>query len=167
MWTQSPATYHGKHYHIEEAYCSPQPHPIPPILVGTNGKKALAVAARLADAWNWDFSMSVFEPAYRVLKEECDAIGRDVGEIRLTLGGKAHFPKDPSEFVPANTMAADIVEAGYVVPVEPKLGPTPADAIEQLRPFVERGVRHFQIAFAEQRTIDTFCEKVAPQVVQL
>jgi alkanesulfonate monooxygenase SsuD/methylene tetrahydromethanopterin reductase-like flavin-dependent oxidoreductase (luciferase family) len=167
LWTQSPATYHGKYYHIEDAYCSPQPHPIPPILVGTNGKKALAVAARLADAWNWDFSMSVFEPAYRVLKQECDAIGRDVGEIRLTLGGKAHFPKDPSEFVAADTTAADIVEAGYVVPAEPKLGPTPADAIEQLRPFVERGVRHFQIAFEDQRTIDTFCKEVAPQVAQM
>jgi len=52
LWTQSPATYHGKHYHIENAYCSPQPNPMPLILVGTNGKKALAVTARLADAWN-------------------------------------------------------------------------------------------------------------------
>lgn len=61
----------------------------------------------------------------------------------------------------------DVVEAGYVVPVEPKLGLTPADAIEQLRPFVERGVRHFQILFEDQRTIVTFCEKVAPQVAQM
>jgi alkanesulfonate monooxygenase SsuD/methylene tetrahydromethanopterin reductase-like flavin-dependent oxidoreductase (luciferase family) len=167
LWTQSPATYHGKYYHIENAYCSPQPDPIPPILVGTNGKKALAVAARLADAWNWDFTMSAFEPAYRVLKQECDAIGRDVGEIRLTLGGRAHFPRDPSEFVPADTMAVDIAEAGYIVPVEPKLGPTPADAIKQLRPFVKQGVCHFQIAFEDQRTIDRFCEEVAPQVAHL
>src|SRR5262245_3078275 len=90
LWTQSPATYHGKHYHIENAYCSPQPNPLPPLLIGTNGKKALAVAARLADAWNWDFTMSAFESAFRVLKQECNAIGRDVREIRLTLGGTAH-----------------------------------------------------------------------------
>jgi alkanesulfonate monooxygenase SsuD/methylene tetrahydromethanopterin reductase-like flavin-dependent oxidoreductase (luciferase family) len=167
MWTQSPATYHGRHYHIENAYCNPQPNPIPPILVGTNGKKALAVAAQLADAWNWDFTMSVFESAYRVLKQECDTIGRDVREIRLTLGGTAHFSKDPSEFVPADTTAVAIAEAGYIVPVEPILGPTPADAIEQLRPFIERGVRHFQIAFKDQRTIDKFCEEVAPQVAHL
>jgi len=111
--------------------------------------------------------MSALESAYRVLKQECDAIGRDVGEIRLTLGGKAHFPKDPPEFVAADTTAADITEAGYVVPVEPMLGPAPADAIEQLRPFIERGVRHFQIGFEDQRTIDKFCEEVAPQVAQL
>jgi alkanesulfonate monooxygenase SsuD/methylene tetrahydromethanopterin reductase-like flavin-dependent oxidoreductase (luciferase family) len=167
MWTQSPATYHGKHYRVENAYCMPHPNPLPPILVGTQGKKALAVAARLADGWNWDYTMSAFESCYRVLKQECDAIGRDVGEIWLTLGGKAHFPKDPSEFVPADTNAVDIAEAGYVVPVEPKLGPTPADAIEQLRPFIERGVQHFQITFWDQRTIDKFCEEVAPQVARL
>jgi alkanesulfonate monooxygenase SsuD/methylene tetrahydromethanopterin reductase-like flavin-dependent oxidoreductase (luciferase family) len=167
LWTQSPATYHGKHYQVEQAYCTPQPDPLPPILVGANGKKALGVTARLADGWNWDYAMSAFAPTYRVLKQQCEAIGRDVGEIWLTLAGIAHFPNDPSEFVPSDPTAVAIAEAGYVVPVEPKLGPTPADAIEQLRPFVELGVRHFQIFFEDQRTIDTFCEEVAPQVAQL
>src|ERR1044072_8801997 len=49
MWTQSPVTYHGNHYHIDNAYCEPRPDPVPPILVGTNGKRAVGVAARLAD----------------------------------------------------------------------------------------------------------------------
>jgi alkanesulfonate monooxygenase SsuD/methylene tetrahydromethanopterin reductase-like flavin-dependent oxidoreductase (luciferase family) len=167
LWTQSPASYQGKHYRIDNAYCMPQPKPVPPILVGTNGKKALAVAARLADAWNWDYSMAVFEPAYRILQQECEAIGRDIGEITLTLGGTAHFPKDPADFVPADTTAPAIVSAGYVVPEEPKLGPTPDHAIEQLRPFIARGVRHFQIWFEDQRTIDRFCEEAAPQLAQL
>ena len=167
MWTDPPATYHGKHYRIEDAYCMPQPDPLPRILVGTNGRKALAVTARLADGWNWDFTMSTFEPAYRLLRQECEAIGRDVGEIWLTLAGAAHFPKDPSEFVPADAGAIDFVEAGYPVAIEPKLGPTPAHAIEQLRPFVERGVHHFQILFRDQRSINTFCEKVAPRVAQM
>jgi alkanesulfonate monooxygenase SsuD/methylene tetrahydromethanopterin reductase-like flavin-dependent oxidoreductase (luciferase family) len=166
LWTQSPASYHGKHYRIDNAYCMPQPKPLPPILVGTNGKKALAVAARLADAWNWDYSMAVFEPAYRVLKQECEAIGRDIGEIWLTLGGSAHFPKDPSEFVPVDPNETFGNEAGYRLPLEPKLGPTPAHAIEQLRPFIARGVRHFQIGFEDQRTIDRFCEEAAPQLAQ-
>jgi alkanesulfonate monooxygenase SsuD/methylene tetrahydromethanopterin reductase-like flavin-dependent oxidoreductase (luciferase family) len=159
LWTQSPATYHGKHYRVENAYCEPRPDPLPRILVGTNGKKALGVTARLADAWNWDYAMSVFGPAYRVLRQQCAAIGRDVGEIELTLAGTAHFPNDPSEFV----LPVDNAEAGSVA--EPKLGPTPADAVAQLRPFVELGVRHFQIAFEDQLTIERFCVEVAPQVV--
>jgi len=167
LWTQSPATYHGKHYHIENAYCSPRPNPLPPILVGTNGKKALAVAAQLADAWNWDYSMVVFEPAFSLLKQACEAIGRDVGEIRLTLCGTAHFPDNPSDFVRVDPNATFGNEVGYQVAVEPKLGPTPADAIAQLRPFIERGVSHFQIGFEDQRTIDRFCTEVAPQVAHL
>jgi alkanesulfonate monooxygenase SsuD/methylene tetrahydromethanopterin reductase-like flavin-dependent oxidoreductase (luciferase family) len=167
MWTQSPATYHGRHYQVENAYCSPRPNPLLPILVGTNGKKALQVTARLADAWNWDYAMSAFEPAYRVLQQECEVIGRDIREIWLTLGGTAHFPKNTADFVATDPTKAQISMAGYTVPEEPKLGPTPADAIEQLRPFIERGVRHFQIGFEDQRTIDTFCEEVAPQLAQL
>ena len=69
--------------------------------------------------------------------------------------------------MPADSTAVHIAEEGYVVSVEPKLGPTPTDTIEQQRPFIERGVRHFQIAFEDQRTIDKFCEQVAPQVAQL
>jgi alkanesulfonate monooxygenase SsuD/methylene tetrahydromethanopterin reductase-like flavin-dependent oxidoreductase (luciferase family) len=167
MWTQSPASYHGKHYRVENAYCSPQPDPLPPILVGTNGNRALGVTVRLADGWNWDYTMSAFEQAYHVLNQQCEVIGRDVGEIWLALCGTAHFPNDPSEFEPADTSAVDIAEAGYVVPVEPKLGPTPADAVEQLRPFVELGVRHFQIGFYDQHTIDRFCAEVAPHLAQL
>jgi alkanesulfonate monooxygenase SsuD/methylene tetrahydromethanopterin reductase-like flavin-dependent oxidoreductase (luciferase family) len=53
MWTQAPATYHGIYYRIDNAYCEPRPDPPPPIMVGTNGPKALRVAARLADWWNW------------------------------------------------------------------------------------------------------------------
>src|SRR5262249_24812881 len=141
--------------------------PPPPIMVGTNGKKALAVTARLADAWNWDYSMAVFEPAFRILKQECEAIGRDIREIWLTLGGTAHFPKDPSAFVPADPNETYGNDVGYQIPVEPKLGPTPADAIRQRHPFIERGVQHFQILFEDQGTIDVFCEQVAPQLTQL
>ena len=165
MWTQSPATYHGKHYHIENAYCTPQPDPVPPSMVGTNGKKALAVAARLADAWNWDYAMSAYEPAFRILKESCAAIGRDVGEITVTLGGSAHFPQDPSDYVPVDPNATFGNDVGYQLPLEPKLGPTPADAIRQLTPFIERGVSHFQIGFEDQLSIDRFCAEVAPKLV--
>jgi alkanesulfonate monooxygenase SsuD/methylene tetrahydromethanopterin reductase-like flavin-dependent oxidoreductase (luciferase family) len=158
MWTQSPATYHGKHYHIENAYCEPRPVPLPPIYVGTNGRRAIGVAARLADGWNWDYAMEVYEPPFRILKEQCEEIGRDLGEISLTAAGSAHFPEDPSEFeLPDLTRLLE----------EPKLGPTPADAIEQLRPLVELGVTHFQVFFEDHRTLERFCAEVAPVISRL
>jgi len=33
MWTDSPATFHGTHYHIEDAFCEPRPDPHPIIRV--------------------------------------------------------------------------------------------------------------------------------------
>ena len=77
MWTQSPATFIGEHYRIEGAYCEPRPDPPIPILVGTNGPKAIAVAARLADIWCWD---GPWDDDYRaphdILRAACEAIGR-------------------------------------------------------------------------------------------
>lgn len=158
MWTQSPVTYHGKHYHIDNAYCEPRPDPIPPILVGTNGRRAISVAARLADGWNWDYAPETFIPPYRILKEQCEEIGRNPEEVWLTAAGEAHFPEDPADFrVPDLSQAL----------VEPKLGPTPTDAIEQLRPLVELGVTHFQIYFEDHRTLERFCAEVAPVLAAL
>src|SRR4051812_44860978 len=68
MWTESPASFHGEHYTIDKAYCEPRPDPIPPILVGTSGPKALRVVARLADAWSWDAPLAKYEPAYHELR---------------------------------------------------------------------------------------------------
>jgi alkanesulfonate monooxygenase SsuD/methylene tetrahydromethanopterin reductase-like flavin-dependent oxidoreductase (luciferase family) len=159
MWTTQPATYHGRHYHIENAYCAPQPTPVPTIMVGSGGNKGIGVAARLADGWNWDYRLDTFAPRYERLKQECEKAGRNVSDLWLTGIGDAHFPKDAADFVPHNASNLS---------AEPKLGPTPADAIEQLRPFIEDyGVSHFQIFFEDQRTIDVFCNEVAPKLVAL
>ena len=79
IWTQSPATFIGEHYRIEGAYCEPRPDPPIPILVGTNGPKAIAVAARLADIWCWD---GPWDDNYRaphdILRAACESIGQTV-----------------------------------------------------------------------------------------
>ena len=93
MWTQSPATYHGEYFHVENAYCEPRPDPPIPIMVGTNGPKALAVTARLADWWNWDGPWDLmYEKPYETLKAACEAIGRPVSEIKLTSGIDVSLP---------------------------------------------------------------------------
>ena len=80
MWTQSPATYHGSYYRIDGAYCEPKPDPPPPIMVGTNGPKALRVTARLADWWNWDGSWEVvYRRPYEILRDHCEEIGARSG----------------------------------------------------------------------------------------
>ena len=54
LWTEERATYHGKHYRIDDAVSAPKPaqRPHPPIWVGGAGPRVLRVAARYADGFD-------------------------------------------------------------------------------------------------------------------
>jgi F420-dependent oxidoreductase-like protein len=56
MWTEEPsASFSGKYYQIQNAYCNPKPiqKPSPPILVGGSGERmTLKIVAKYADACN-------------------------------------------------------------------------------------------------------------------
>ena len=87
LWAGGPATFSGKHYSVENAYCEPRPEPPPTLLLGGAGEKyTLPLVARHADWWN-DLSRPVDELAHKldVLRESCEAQGRDFSAIRKTL----------------------------------------------------------------------------------
>jgi len=152
MWTQSPATYRGRHYHIEQAYCEPRPDPMIPIMVGSGGKKAMQVAARLADAWTWTGPFEErFKPLCQQLWRDCEAFGRDPREITIWSEHAVEFPEDPAAFVQSSGGNEEY-----------KLGPTPADAIAQLRPYVEFGISHFIVLMNDLPTLNRFCAEVVP-----
>jgi F420-dependent oxidoreductase-like protein len=100
MWSGNNGAYHGKHNQLEETLCSPQPlsRPHPPILIGGGGeKKTLRLVAQYADACNIFGPPETVRAKLAVLKQHCDALGRDYGAIeKTTLGtvdlepGKMH-----------------------------------------------------------------------------
>ena len=45
MWSGHPASFQGKHYQIDGAYCEPRPDPAPPIAVGGSGERASQTAS--------------------------------------------------------------------------------------------------------------------------
>jgi alkanesulfonate monooxygenase SsuD/methylene tetrahydromethanopterin reductase-like flavin-dependent oxidoreductase (luciferase family) len=159
MWTQSPATYHGTYYQVDGAYCEPRPDPPPPILVGTNGPKALGVTARLADMWNWDGPWdAVYREPYERLREHCAAIGRPFEEIALTASVDVSLPDDPSTFVPTYE------HSFYPGALFHYLGPTPADAIHEIERLVDVGVSHISVSFEDMTTFRRFLDEVVPAV---
>jgi alkanesulfonate monooxygenase SsuD/methylene tetrahydromethanopterin reductase-like flavin-dependent oxidoreductase (luciferase family) len=159
MWTQSPATFHGMHYQIESAYCEPRPDPPIPIMVGTNGPKALAVTAKLADIWNWDGPWEqVYRQPYETLRRHCETIGRPFEEIVLTAGVEVSLPADPAAFVPT------YVHTFYPDALFHLLGPTPADVIAVIERLVDVGVSHFQVSFDDMATYRRFIDEVVPIV---
>jgi probable F420-dependent oxidoreductase len=54
LWQDDRATYHGKHYRIEDAVCAPKPvqRPRPPIWIGGAGPRVMRLAARYADGFD-------------------------------------------------------------------------------------------------------------------
>jgi F420-dependent oxidoreductase-like protein len=95
MWSDNDGPYHGKHYQLAETICQPQPIRRPPILIGGGGeKKTLRLVAQYADVWNsTDSEIDVLTHKIDVLTRHCETVGRDVAEIRKTVG----FFEDPFE----------------------------------------------------------------------
>ncbi len=90
MWSADNGPYRGKHNHLEETLCSPQPlsRPHPPILIGGGGeKKTLRLVAQYADACNLFGGPEVVSAKLAVLKRHCDTLGRDYGAIEKTSLG--------------------------------------------------------------------------------
>jgi F420-dependent oxidoreductase-like protein len=88
MWGDDNGPYNGKHYQLAETICEPQPIRRPPILIGGSGeKKTLRMVAQYADVWNTtDSDPDILKRKIDVLTHHCETAGRDVTEIRKTVG---------------------------------------------------------------------------------
>ena len=94
MWSGDNGAYKGKHYHLAETLCVPQPlsRPHPPILVAGSGeKKTLRLVAQYADACNLFGDAMMVAPKLEVLKAHCGRLGRNYAEIEKTTLGTAHL----------------------------------------------------------------------------
>jgi alkanesulfonate monooxygenase SsuD/methylene tetrahydromethanopterin reductase-like flavin-dependent oxidoreductase (luciferase family) len=155
MWTSAPANYAGKHYAVRDAYCEPQPHPPPPILIGGQGPKLIHVAAEKADAWSWDGPLEMFAPPYERLVHSCEQLGRPVSDIKLVAGFEAYFPDDRADFPEPQW-------SGYLDFMVTPLGPSPTDARRELSRLVEFGVQEFSVYFYDLHTLHRFVDEVVP-----
>jgi F420-dependent oxidoreductase-like protein len=90
MWSGNNGQYQGKHNQLAETLCSPLPlsRPHPPIMIGGGGeKKTLRMVAQYADACNIFGPPKTVQAKFAVLKQHCDALGRDYGTIEKTTLG--------------------------------------------------------------------------------
>src|SRR5205085_8562231 len=77
LWSQAPASFEGKYYRIENAFCEPRPDPIPPLLIGGGGEQlTLRMVAKYADWWNIPGGTAAnYAHKLDVLRGHCDAVG--------------------------------------------------------------------------------------------
>jgi alkanesulfonate monooxygenase SsuD/methylene tetrahydromethanopterin reductase-like flavin-dependent oxidoreductase (luciferase family) len=90
MWATAPASFHGKHYQIQDAWCVPRPDHAPPIMVGGKRPRMLRLIARQADWWNVDWaSLDECRQLVQEMERACAEVGRDPATLRRTWFGWA------------------------------------------------------------------------------
>lgn len=90
----------------------PPPNRRTPILVAAKGERMLRLTARWADAWNTAWFGGVDDTVRQRMADldvACDAVGRDRGEIRRTIGLRVH---DPGQKVPDDPRSTDADATG-------------------------------------------------------
>jgi alkanesulfonate monooxygenase SsuD/methylene tetrahydromethanopterin reductase-like flavin-dependent oxidoreductase (luciferase family) len=158
LWTGEPTTFHGEHYAVDGAVCL-KPDPAIPILVGTNGPKALKVVAQYADWWAWDGPWAEnYITAYERLKAACAEVGRPFEEITLVAELAVSMPEDPGSFVA--TTSHDF----YPGQVFRNAGPTPSDVIREIETLVDHGISHIALGFDNLAELGRFVDEVVPHV---
>jgi F420-dependent oxidoreductase-like protein len=100
LWSETQTTFEGRYYQIKDAYCEPKPVqvPRPPFMIGGGGEKStLRVVAKHADIWNTFGSAQVFRHKIAVLKEHCEAVGRNIDDIEISWAGTTKVTDSKSE----------------------------------------------------------------------
>ena len=159
MWTSSPATFHGAYYHVEEAYCDPQPDPLPIIMIGGDGEqRTLRAVAEHADWWNSVMRpLPVLRHKLEVLEQHCRDVGRDYTSVRKTITRVCYLAASRAE---AERWAGSRLEDP-----NPPFAGDPAALIDHLHELVDLGFDLFQMVFAgfpDTTDLRLFVDKVMP-----
>jgi len=104
MWTEEKASFSGKFYQIQDAYCNPKPiqKPHPPIMIGGSGeRRTLKIVAKYGDACNLFGSAETVKKKLEVLRKHCDSVGRDYQSITKSRLGRVVIDKDREEVMEA------------------------------------------------------------------
>jgi alkanesulfonate monooxygenase SsuD/methylene tetrahydromethanopterin reductase-like flavin-dependent oxidoreductase (luciferase family) len=159
LWTQSPATFEGSYLHVRDAYCHPQPDPIPPIMIGGDGERYLLRAVAEHGDWWLPFSHDLVTLRHKidVLEQHCQEVGRDSETIVKVY---------PLTVYLASTKSAAEGRAGAaLVRDEGAFVGEPEALRDHLMELVDLGFSHFVLAFGEFPGVDDirlFADRVLP-----
>jgi len=174
MWTQEKATFQGKYYHIQDAYCTPRPvqKPHPPIWIGTmiGRKRMFRTIAEYADGWALsslylpkpqDYSREIEE-----LQEHFRKSGRSICTLKKAQGIGCIVARNEQELKEKTNRYGPVkVSFEDYVTTQPLLEGTPEQCVERLRQYVDVGVTHFVLTFPDDITLEPirlFGEQVIP-----
>ncbi|GHO88693.1 LLM class flavin-dependent oxidoreductase [Dictyobacter formicarum] len=158
LWREDHATFEGKYHRVTNAFCQPKPEPIPPIMVAAFQPRMLRMAARHADWWNITFSdLAKTKELVSKLDEACQAVGRDPKTIRRTAMIGCYC-------APNERKLKELTDK-HTGPFGLGLVGTPAQLVEQFKPFIDLGFDYFMISaggFPDPTTLEMLAHEVLP-----
>jgi probable F420-dependent oxidoreductase len=94
LWSQSPATFHGKHINFDRVYCNPQPQARTiPVLLGGNSDPVLDRVGRIGDGWlPFTIGPDEVKASVKRIRDVATAAGRDPDAIEITAWPGSHDP---------------------------------------------------------------------------
>ncbi len=173
LWSEEAVDFEGKYLHLDGAYCDPKPlqQPRPRILVGGEGEKVtLRIAAKHADATNWQVGLESFVHKSDVLREHCRDVGRDFDSIVRTHGPDCRlFDSDAElsrwlERPGGGNLWGGQDHESYL---EENLVGTPEQVVEKAQAFVDAGCREFVLWFRDfpsTESLERWMAEVAPKL---
>jgi F420-dependent oxidoreductase-like protein len=154
MWNDERATYQGKHYHIENALCSPKPVQKPlPVWIGGSKPRVMRAAAKYGHAFNITVSASApgdLPDRLHDLDEACRAEKRDPKTLLrsaflVACVGKTRAEADARLDEIAKRQKTD--RKGFLASRPGLVFGVPEEAAEKLRSYADKGIGHANIMF--------------------
>ncbi len=173
LWSEETVDFAGEFVKFDGAYCDPKPvrSPRPPIWVGGGGEKVtLRIAARHADATNWQVGLTDFVHKSGVLAGHCADVGREFETITRTHGPDCALfdsEADLQRWMDSPTGGSlwgrgepeDYVRDNFVGTVD--------QVTEKVQGFVDAGCREFVLWFRDfpsSESMERFRAEVVPGV---
>ena len=113
-----------------------------------------------ADWWNIGFApLERYQEKVAILHQHCATVGRDPGDILLSYYAHIALGRTPDE----------IERIDPVRPNMRRMAGTPDEVAAELNGFIDFGVRHLMVKFADYPSLDQyhlFMEEVVPRLHQ-
>ena len=170
LWSEDTVTLSGDHVHLRDAYCDPKPlQQLPPILIGGGGEQVnLRIAARHADATNWQVGVEAFVRKSVLLERYCEEIGRPFTDITRTHGPDCRIFDTERDL----QRWCDRVDGGHLWGRQPadeyvrdNLVGTVEQVAEKTQSYVDAGAREFILwmrDYPSEESLRRFIAEVAP-----
>src|SRR5579885_1774274 len=171
MWTEGAPTFQGNYYTIDAPINLPKgvrkPHPS--FWIGGGGERVtLKLVAKWANACNIGGNPETLRHKFAMLREHCDALGRDYNSIIRSTSLEPIILRKPGE-APEAALALARQNFGNSFP-NAVIG-TPDEVVEQIQTLIDAGANYLLLFFPriayDHEQLHWFAEEIIPRIRQV